>query len=73
MKKKKNEFIFNGRQLEYLRTLDKISQNQLSRELQVSRNTISNLERGIHQPTIDMLMRIMQYFQLEIEDIVYEV
>jgi len=73
MNKKKKEFMFSGKQLSYYRKLEKESQSQLARELETTRTTISNLERGIHQPTIDILMRIMQYFDLEIEQIVYEV
>ena len=73
MKQKKKEFMFSGKQLSYYRKLENESQSQLARELETTRTTISNLERGIHQPTIDILMRIMQYFDLEIEQIVYEV
>jgi putative transcriptional regulator len=73
MKTKKKNFLFWGSKLKYLRDADSISQAQLARELETTRNTISNLERGIHQPTVEILMRIMQYFQLEIDEIVYEV
>lgn len=73
MKKKKKNFLFWGSKLKYLRDADSISQAQLARELETTRNTISNLERGIYQPTVEILMRIMQYFQLQIDEIVYEV
>lgn len=67
------EFRFNGKIIAHFRKIEKISQSQLARELEVTRGTISNIERGVHQPSIDLMMRFIQYFTLDLAQVVHEV
>jgi len=69
----KNEFKFNGKLIAHFRKVEKITQSDLARELEISRSTISRIERGVHQPSIDLLMRLIQYFALDIAQLVHEV
>lgn len=46
-----------------LREREKITQEQLAEKLNLSRVTIQNLEAG-KNPTIDTLLKVLQYFDL---------
>lgn len=69
----KREFVFQGKLIAYYRKQDKMNQSDLAREIEVSRGTISNIERGVYQPSIDILMRLIQHFALSIDQLVHEV
>lgn len=59
--------------LEILRKEKKISQEELSNILEVSRQTISSLENGRYCPSILLAFKISYYFKLPIEKIfIYE-
>lgn len=59
--------------LEELRKARNISQEELAAALEVSRQTISSLERGRYNPSILLAFKIARYFDLTIEDIfIYE-
>ncbi|MGL4740550.1 MAG: helix-turn-helix transcriptional regulator [Sarcina sp.] len=55
--------------LEEIRKKNKISQEDLARELEVSRQTISSLEKGRYNPSIILAFKIAKYFNLTIEEI----
>lgn len=46
-----------------------IMQDELAEALQISRQTISSLERGRYNPSILLAFRIARYFGLSIEEI----
>jgi len=59
--------------LEELRKLKKISQEELAEILEVSRQTISSLEKGRYNPSILLACKIARFFNKPIEDIfIYE-
>ena len=59
--------------LEYIRVEKGISQENLAKELKVSRQTISSLENGRYNPSIILAFKISKYFNLTIEEIfIYE-
>ena len=59
--------------LEDIRKERRINQEELAEALEVSRQTISSLERGRYNPSIKLAFKIARYFGLEIEDIfIYE-
>jgi putative transcriptional regulator len=59
--------------LEEIRKANDITQEQLARDLEVSRQTIGSLENGRYNPSILLAFRIARYFHLTIEDIfIYE-
>ena len=50
-----------------------ITQEELAALLEVSRQTISSLEKGRYNPSIQLAFKIARYFGLRIEDIfIYE-
>lgn len=55
--------------LEELRKEHGINQEELANILEVSRQTISSLEKGRYNPSILLAYRIARYFGLQIEDI----
>ena len=55
--------------LEELRKELGINQEELANILEVSRQTISSLEKGRYNPSILLAYRIARYFGLQIEDI----
>lgn len=59
--------------LEELRKQRGIRQEELANALEVSRQTISSLEKGRYNPSIQLAFRIARYFQMTIEEIfIYE-
>ncbi len=46
-----------------------ILQDELAEALQISRQTVSSLERGRYNPSILLAFRIARYFGLSIEEI----
>lgn len=56
-----------------LREKHGIKQEELADELEVSRQTISSLEKGRYNPSILLAFKIAKYFNLKIENIfIYE-
>lgn len=55
--------------LEELRKQRGIKQEDLARELKVSRQTIGSLENGRYNPSILLAFKIARYFNTTIEDI----
>ncbi len=59
--------------LEELRTQRGIRQEELAAALRVSRQTISSLENGRYNPSIQLAFKLARYFGLTVEDIfIYE-
>lgn len=59
--------------LEQLRKERGIRQEELAEILEVSRQTISSLEKGRYNPSIQLAFKIARYFNLSIEEVfIYE-
>ncbi len=59
--------------LEEIRKEKGIKQEELASELEVSRQTISSLEKGRYNPSIILAFKIARYFEMSIEEIfIYE-
>ena len=55
--------------IEEIRNLRGIRQEELARQLGVSRQTISSLENGRYDPSILLAYRIARYFDMSIEEV----
>ncbi|ADE35748.1 helix-turn-helix transcriptional regulator [Methanohalophilus mahii] len=50
-----------------------ITQEELAREMEVTRQTINAIERGKYDPSIKLAFRMAKFFECSIEDIfIYE-
>lgn len=59
--------------LEEIRKEKGITQEDLAKALEVSRQTVGSLENGRYNPSIILAFKIARYFDLAIEDIfIYE-
>ena len=59
--------------LEELRKQRGIKQEELAFAMEVSRQTISSLEKGRYNPSIILAFKIARYFEMSIEEIfIYE-
>lgn len=59
--------------LEEIRKQRELSQEDLAKALEVSRQTIGSLENGRYNPSIILAFKIAKYFNMNIEDIfIYE-
>ncbi len=59
--------------LEEIRKERGIRQEELAKELEVSRQTISSLEKGRYNPSIQLAFKIARFFDMTIEEIfIYE-
>ena len=55
--------------IEEIRNLRGIRQEELARQLGVSRQTISSLENGRYNPSILLAYRIARFFDMSIEEV----
>ena len=55
--------------IEEIRKTQGIRQEDFAKALGVSRQTISSLETGRYNPSIQLAYKIAKYFQLTIEDV----
>lgn len=60
-----------GRQIKKLRIARNMTQDDLAEQLFVSRQTVSNYETGKSNPDIDMLVRIAQIFETDVNCLIY--
>lgn len=59
--------------LEEIRKQRNLSQEDIAKALEVSRQTIGSLENGRYNPSIILAFKIAKYFNMNIEDIfIYE-
>ena len=59
--------------LEEIRKKHDLNQEQLAKDLKVSRQTIGSLENGRYNPSILLAFKIARYFDVDIEEIfIYE-
>lgn len=59
--------------LEELRKARGIKQEELANVLEVSRQTISSLEKGRYNPSIQLAFKIAKFYGMQIEEIfIYE-
>lgn len=59
--------------LEEIRKQRGITQEELAKILEVSRQTVGSLENGRYNPSIILAFKISRYFEMTIEDIfIYE-
>jgi len=56
--------------LKYLRQKHKISQSELAAEMAVPRTTLGDYERGKTEPNIAMLIKMSDYFELKVDDLI---
>lgn len=65
------EYLKN--RLEEIRKERGITQEELAKILEVSRQTVGSLENGRYNPSIILAFKIARYFEMTIEDIfIYE-
>lgn len=59
--------------IEEIRKARGIRQDEFAKALGVSRQTISSLENGRYNPSIQLAFKIARYFEMTIEDVfIYE-
>jgi putative transcriptional regulator len=57
--------------LKVLRAIHNLTQEELANKVDVSRNTINNLERGEFSPSLLLVWKIAKLFNKQIEEIFY--
>ena len=66
-------YCFVKNRLEEIRKERNITQEELAKVLEVSRQTVSSLENGRYNPSIILAFKISKYFNMPIEEIfIYE-
>jgi putative transcriptional regulator len=69
----KGAYCFVKNRLEEIRKQRGITQEELAKTLEVSRQTVSSLENGRYNPSIILAFKIARYFNMSIEEIfIYE-
>ncbi|WP_308588679.1 helix-turn-helix transcriptional regulator [uncultured Oscillibacter sp.] len=59
-----------AKKLKELRSSRRIYQRELAEYLQVSIGTYQNYEKGIHEPNIDKLIALADYFKVSLDELV---
>lgn len=58
-----------GKKLEFHRKKKKYSQERLGNEIELSRTSIVNIEKGRHQPSLSTLYKLCTLYNIEVVDI----
>ena len=56
-------------QIKVLRAAKDITQEQLAKDLEVTRQTINSIEKGRYDPSLTLAFKISDYFEKPIEEI----
>lgn len=64
----KNNFAKN---LNFLRNAKNLSQNDLAIEIGLTRQTISNYEKGTRQPDLFALTKIANFFSISVDELIF--
>ena len=62
------DYIFSNN-LYDIRIERDITQTKMAKDLGISRRTISKIEKGEQNPSLDMAYRLAAYFKLSVEDV----
>ena len=65
--------ITTGKQIRHLRTQSGMTQEELAGELNVTRQALSNWERDVNEPDLNMLKKICFLFGVNMDDFAKEV
>lgn len=71
MEKKQNDSTI-GKKIRLLRTQSAMTQDDLARELNVTRQALSNWERDINEPDLNTLQKICLVFGVQMDDLARE-
>lgn len=55
--------------LSYLRKRDRLSQAEIAERFNLGSNTIGSYERGDREPTLDCLLKLSQFFNVTVDDL----
>lgn len=55
--------------IKVLRAMKSITQEELAKELSVSRQTINAIEKGKYSPSLELAFKLAEYFETSIESI----
>ena len=55
--------------LKVLRAIKNISQEELAKQIQVSRQTINAMEKGKYVPSTVLALKLARYFENQVEEI----
>jgi putative transcriptional regulator len=55
--------------LRVLRAIKNISQEELAKQIQVSRQTINAMEKGKYVPSTVLALKLARYFEIPVEEI----
>lgn len=63
------EVVYLKNKLDKLRRLNGLTQEEFAKELRVSRQTISAIENGKYNPSLELAFEIALYFNKTIEEV----
>lgn len=63
------EVVYLENKLDELRKLNGLTQEEFAKELRVSRQTISAIENGKYNPSLELAFEIALYFNKTIEEV----
>lgn len=63
--------MFFGPNIKYLRALKGITQGQLAKEMEVTSQAVTGWESGKSFPYFQVLLQLREYFQVDLERLVY--
>ena len=64
--------MFFGKNLKYLRKNKKLSQENLGKNLNLTRDSIASLELERAMPSFETLINIRNYFNVNLDDLIFE-
>lgn len=64
--------MFFNQNLKFLRKTNNLNQSELATKLNVTRDTIASLENKRMNPSFELLIKIRDYFNVNLDDLVFK-
>lgn len=64
--------IHLNKNIKFLRNQKNISQTQLGKEINLTRDSIASLEQGRVKPSFEILISLKEYFNISLDDLVFK-
>lgn len=68
----KGEKMFFSKNLKFLRQKENLNQKDFGNKINLTRDTIASLENNRMKPSFDVLIKLRNYFQINLDDLIFK-
>ncbi len=64
--------MFFSKNLKFLRQKENLNQKDFGNKINLTRDTIASLENNRMKPSFDVLIKLRNYFQINLDDLIFK-